>query len=116
MEPELCGLKSIPCDIWCQIMVTRWGVRERVKIVYGNIFAQDISPATVVTCFLRQRTNNKLEEKLMEELHPGTRVVSNTFIFPTIPAVSGDNTVRLYLIYPDKYQGLKQAINEIQEK
>jgi SAM-dependent methyltransferase len=100
--------------IWCQIMVTLWGVRDRVKIVYGNFFTQDLNPATVVTCYLLQSTNNKLEEKLLKELRPGTRVVSNTFMFPTMPAVSGDNNVRLYLFYPDRYQGLKQVVNEIQ--
>lgn len=98
--------------IWCQIMIRRWGVQDRVKIVYGNIFDQDYASATVVTCFLRQRTNNKLEGKLMKDLRPGTRVVSNTFIFPTIPAVGGDNTVRLYLFYPDKYRGLKNIAKE----
>jgi len=99
---------------WCQFMVTIWGVRDRVQIVYGDIFTQDFSTATVVTCFLRQRTNNKLETKLLKELRPGTRVVSNTFIFPTVPAVRGDDKVRLYLFYPDKYQGLKQVIHDIQ--
>ncbi len=97
---------------WCQMMVTLWGVRDRVTIVYGNFFSQDLSTATVVTCYLRQKTNDKLEEKLMQELIPGTRVVSNTFFFPTIPAVGGNERARLYLFYPDKSQGLKQAIRE----
>jgi hypothetical protein len=85
--------------VWCRLMVTLWGVQERVTIIYGNFFDQDLSTASVVTCFLRQRTNNKLEEIMLAELRPGTRVVSNTFIFPTIPAVGGDEKVRLYLFY-----------------
>ncbi len=96
--------------LWCQIMVTLFGVRDRVIVVYGNIFTENYHPATVVTCFLRQRTNNKLEKKLLAELKPGTRVVSNTFIFPTIPAVGGDDTIRLYLFYPDKTEGLKKSL------
>ena len=95
--------------LWSQLMVTLWGVRGRVTIVKGDFFVQDLSAATVVTCYLRQSTNNRLEDKLMQELRPGTRVVSNTFIFPTVPAVGGDGSVRLYLFYPDKYQGLKQV-------
>lgn len=98
--------------IWCQLMVTLWGVGDRVRVVYGNFFAQDLSPATVVTCYLIQKTNNRLEEKLLKELSPGARVVSNTYIFPTIPAVRGDDDVRLYLFYPDDFQGLKQEIND----
>lgn len=100
--------------IWCQIVVTLCGVRDCVEIRYGNFFAHDLSPATVVTCYLLQSTNNKLEEKLLQELHPGTRVVSNTFFFPTTPAVSGDDAVRLYLFYPDIFQGLMHAANENQ--
>jgi precorrin-6B methylase 2 len=116
------GAKAVGIEIdplrylWCQAMVSLFGIRDRVTVVYSNIFTQDLSPATVVTCFLRQRTNNKLEGKLLKELQPGTRVVSNTFIFPTVPAVAGDDVVRLYLFYPDKFQGLKQAIKTEIEK
>lgn len=95
---------------YCQFLVTFWGLRNQVKVIHGNIFDADLSDATVVTCYLRQRTNNKLEEKLMRELTPGTRVVSNTFIFPTVPAVGGDDQIRLYYFYPDKDQGLKNII------
>ena len=101
--------------LWSKLMVARWGVGDRVEIVFGNFFNLDTRPATVVTCYLRPKTNVKLEGKLLSELRPGTRVVSNTFIFPTIPAVSGDYTVRLYLFYPDKYQGLRQSISELQD-
>lgn len=112
------GAKAVGVEIdplrvaWCRLMVGLWGVRDRVTILRGDFFDLDLSAATVVACFLRQRTNNKLEEKLLRELRPGTRVVSHIFIFPTIPAVGGDENVRLYLFYPDKTQGLKRAIRE----
>jgi SAM-dependent methyltransferase len=86
--------------LWCQSLITVLGLRSRVRIVYGNFFKQDLSDASVVTCYLLQDTNNKLEGKLKQELRPGTRVVSNTFSFPGLPQVRRDGDARLYLYAP----------------
>jgi SAM-dependent methyltransferase len=83
--------------LWCQMLVRLLGLRGRVHIIYGDIFAQDLSSADVVTCYLLQDTNNRLAAKLKRELHPGTRVVSNTFTFPGLVQVRADGGVRLYL-------------------
>ena len=55
------------------------GVADRVKIVRGDLFEADISPATVVTLYLLTDLNLKLRPKLMKDLKPGTRVVSHAF-------------------------------------
>jgi tRNA A58 N-methylase Trm61 len=55
------------------------GVSDRVKIVRGDLFEADISPATVVTLYLLTDLNLKLRPKLMKDLKPGTRVVSHAF-------------------------------------
>jgi tRNA G37 N-methylase Trm5 len=54
-------------------------VGDRVKIVQGDLFQQDLSEATVVTLYLLPSLNVKLMPKLMKELKPGTRVVSHAF-------------------------------------
>jgi tRNA G37 N-methylase Trm5 len=54
-------------------------VGDRVKIVQGDLFQQDLSQATVVTLYLLPSLNVKLMPKLMKELKPGTRVVSHAF-------------------------------------
>jgi 16S rRNA A1518/A1519 N6-dimethyltransferase RsmA/KsgA/DIM1 with predicted DNA glycosylase/AP lyase activity len=84
--------------LWCQTLITLLGLRKRVRILYGNFFKHDLSEATVVTCYLLQDTNSKLEEKLKKELHVGARVVSNTFTFPGLHAVRQDGDARLYTI------------------
>lgn len=84
--------------LWCQMMVTLLGLRKRVTIKYGNFFSQDLSEATVVTCYLLANTNKKLEGKLLEELPPGARVVSNTFRFPGMQKVRQNGDAILYLI------------------
>ncbi len=55
------------------------GVADRVTFVEGDLFAADLSPATVVTMYLSSRINERLMPKLRRELRPGTRVVSHDF-------------------------------------
>ena len=59
--------------------VAKNNVGDRVKIVQGDLFEQDLSQATVVTLYLLPSLNVKLMPKLMKELKPGTRVVSHAF-------------------------------------
>lgn len=83
--------------LWCQMLITVLGLRSRVRIVYGDFFAQDLSSASVVTCYLLRRTNKKLQGKFKQELHPETRVVSNYFTFPKLNLISQDDEAKLYL-------------------
>ena len=55
------------------------GVEDRVRFVEGDLFTADIHEATVVTLFLLTTVNQRLRPKLLADLQPGTRVVSNTF-------------------------------------
>ncbi|HQZ38624.1 MAG TPA: class I SAM-dependent methyltransferase [Vicinamibacterales bacterium] len=59
--------------------VEKNGVGDRVKIIQGDLFEQDLSQATVVTLYLLPSLNVKLMPKLMRELKPGTRIVSHAF-------------------------------------
>jgi Ribosomal protein L11 methylase len=55
------------------------GVENLVKFEENDLFKADIHQATVVTIFLLPTINLKLRPKLLADLKPGTRVVSNTF-------------------------------------
>jgi len=57
----------------------REGVEHLVKFIEQDLFEADIRDASVVTLFLLSSVNLKLRPKLLAELKPGTRVVSNTF-------------------------------------
>ena len=50
-----------------------------VRFEENDLFEADIRPATVVTLFLLSSVNLKLRPKLLADLKPGARVVSNTF-------------------------------------
>jgi ribosomal protein L11 methylase PrmA len=54
-------------------------VTDKVEFVLGNLFEADVSEASVVTLYLLESLNLKLRPKLLEQLKPGSRVVSNTF-------------------------------------
>jgi SAM-dependent methyltransferase len=55
------------------------GVEGLVKFEVNDLFAADIHSATVVTLYLLTDVNLRLRPKLLKDLKPGTRVVSNSF-------------------------------------
>jgi hypothetical protein len=50
-----------------------------VTFIEQDLFATDISGATVVTLYLGPDVNRRLRPKLLSELRPGTRIVSHDF-------------------------------------
>lgn len=59
----------------------RQGVDAKVKFEARNIFATDLSRATVVTAYLLSSVNMRLRPVLFEQLKPGTRIVTHDFAF-----------------------------------
>ena len=55
------------------------GVANLVTIRNEDMFEANIKEATVVTLYLLNSLNVKLKPKLLRELKPGTRIVSQTF-------------------------------------
>lgn len=86
--------------LWCQLLITVLGLRGKVRVVFGDIFAHDLSDADVITCYLLPNTNKKLEVKFAQELQPGTRLVSNNFTFPGLSPLQEDHENHLYLYHP----------------
>ena len=54
-------------------------VESLVRFEENDLFLADFHEASVVTIFLLPEINLKLRPKLLRELKPGTRLVSNTF-------------------------------------
>jgi SAM-dependent methyltransferase len=88
-------------------------VEGSVRFEENDLFQADIHEASVVTLFLLSDVNLKLRPKLLRELKPGTRLVSNTFDMgdwkPDKEATVGDDdqenflSHRLYLwIVPER--------------
>lgn len=82
----------------------RAGVSERVRFVRQDLFKTDLRPATVVTLYLRPEVNLRLRPKLLRELRPGARVVSNTFDMgdwePDVKQAVGMESIYYWVIPP----------------
>lgn len=79
------GYELNPFFVWSirlRALLPRY--RGRIIARRKNLFDADLSGATIITCFLLQTTNEKLEPKLARECAPGTRIVSRAFSFPNL--------------------------------
>ena len=52
---------------------------EKIKFIEGDLFEVPIADATVVTMYLLPAVNLRLRPRLLNELRPGTRLVSHAF-------------------------------------
>ncbi|MGQ0512479.1 MAG: methyltransferase domain-containing protein [Betaproteobacteria bacterium] len=55
------------------------GVAERVAFEHRDVLQADLSGATVVTLYLLPSIIDRLQPKLLDELRPGSRIVSHAF-------------------------------------
>jgi SAM-dependent methyltransferase len=75
------------------------GVADKVSFVQGDVLIADISRASVVTVYLLPALMAKLESRFIDELAPGTRIVSHAFTM-TGWAPDAIDTVRLTSRHP----------------
>ncbi|MCI4340087.1 MAG: SAM-dependent methyltransferase [Thermoplasmata archaeon] len=73
------------------------GAADRIELRWGNIFDQDIRPATVVATFLWPDAMVRLRPIFEAQLRPGTRVVSHWHAIPGWTPERYDPAVRVYL-------------------
>jgi SAM-dependent methyltransferase len=99
------------------------GVADRARFTIQDLFKTDISKATVVTMYLLPNTVNMLKDKLLNELNPGTRILSHDyplsgwqpeqyrqFDLEDKVAISGVSTTLIYLyVVPAKAEGAWSA-------
>jgi cyclopropane fatty-acyl-phospholipid synthase-like methyltransferase len=80
-------------------------VEGLVRFIEQDLFEADLREATVVTLYLLPSVNAKLKPRLLEQLKPGTRIVSHSFDMPDWKAVEkrqiDGRTIYLWVI-PEK--------------
>jgi len=54
-------------------------VTDKVSIIQANLFDIDLTDATVVALYLSEALNLRLRQTLLEDLKPGTRIISHEF-------------------------------------
>lgn len=80
------------------------GVDDKVLFKEQDIFETDFSEASVITMYLLPSVNEKLRPRLLDELQPGTRIVSHSFTMGDWEpdqevTVSSENSSRTHSIY-----------------
>ncbi len=86
-------------------------VTDMVEFHQGDLFELDLSPATVVTLYLLPEVNIRLRPKLLQELQPGTHVVSHDFdmgIWRPDSTIELDNSDVYRWIIPANVSGVWQ--------
>jgi SAM-dependent methyltransferase len=108
------GAKAVGIDIDPQRIkeanenAQREGVTDQVEFIQANLFETPIKDADVITMYLLPSVNLKLRPRLLEELRPGTRLVSHSFDMGDWEADKLDTSTgrNLYLwIVPAKVEG-----------
>ena len=59
-----------------RLAIMNRGMEDRVKVIHGDIFQQDLRSASVVTAYLLRKSLEKLAPMLEKQLKPGTRVLT----------------------------------------
>jgi hypothetical protein len=55
---------------------------DSAEIIQKNIFDVDLSNADIITAYLLQETNDKLQDKLDKEAQTGCKILGIAFNFP----------------------------------
>lgn len=71
--------------------------RSTVKVKMGNFWTTPLNDATVVFIYLLPWKMNSLEKKLRQELPKGSRIVSNSFIFPNLKKIDEDTQHHIHV-------------------
>lgn len=74
------GIEVDPAQVADAMEYAGWsGVEQLVDFIEDDLFTVDISEATIVTLYLLQSVNMRLRSRFLDELRPGTRIISHDF-------------------------------------
>jgi protein-L-isoaspartate O-methyltransferase len=83
------------------------GVADRVAFTRGDVLAADLSQASVVTVYLLPGLINQLQPRFLEQLRPGTRIVSHSF---RMTGWAPDRTETMRISRPHAGQGDQSSL------
>ena len=85
------------------VLLSRWNVRRsglarQARIHWGSFWRADLSPFHVVTVFQGGFVMRRLERKVLKELRPEARLVSDYWGLPNLKPQSLSGTLFLYRV------------------
>ena len=81
---------------WSQYRLWQAGLKGKAFIYTKNFWQADLSDFDVIIIFGIPYMMKKMEKKLMQELKPGARVISNAFPFPNWQHSKREGNLYLY--------------------
>jgi ribosomal protein L11 methylase PrmA len=76
--------------------IKKAGVADKATIYWGSFWNYDVSSYDGIVIYIIKHAMPRLEKKLQAELRPGTHIVSNYFVFPTLKPIRQLSRARLY--------------------
>src|SRR3546814_396088 len=93
------------------------GVADRAEFKVADLFQTDFSDADVVTMYLLSRVNLKLRPRLLDELKPGTQLVSHQFTMddwkPDAEATADGRSLYHWVVRSEEHTSELQSLMRI---
>jgi len=83
--------------LWSLLKILFSSNRKRITVRWQNFWRADLREADVVFVYLLPWRMKSLENLLKKRCKMGTRIVSNSFIFPALRRVSEDPDAHVYV-------------------
>lgn len=91
------GLEINPFLVfWTYIKILFSAHRKKIIIRWQNFWHTDLTEADVIFVYLLPWRMKSLEKLLLTMCKPGTRIISNSFIFPSLKQLERDNNAHVY--------------------
>ncbi len=92
------GVEINPFLVWYSRIVSLF-IRHQgtARFIRSNFWSTDLRNADIVCVYLLPWKMERLEQKLIAECKPGTRIVSNSFVFPALPCIAKDEALHVFV-------------------
>ena len=78
-------------------LIRQAGVTDRAAVVWRSFWRDSLAQFDVIYVYSIPYIMTRLEKKLLKELKPGARVISNAFDFPTLPLIKKEDGIKVYI-------------------
>ncbi|MBI3343091.1 hypothetical protein HY032_02965 [Candidatus Gottesmanbacteria bacterium] len=83
--------------LWSRLKILLSPYRNNITVRWQNFWRADFRDADVIFVYLLPWRMETLEKLLMKHCKTGTRIVSNSFIFPSLKRLSEDADAHVYV-------------------
>lgn len=83
--------------LYSRLRILIGGLREKAKVIRGDMFQVDIGSADVLILFQREETNERLKDKLMREMKKGTWLICYVWKMKNWEPAKEDSTSQIYV-------------------